>query len=181
MQVKSESKRVWKFIIEREIEAPARFQAIQTHRAAMALLRQQVLLAAITPPMLSLLRDLLSCLRCKGLLKLHCLCLVNLSQSMWQAWHCKLLSIHTGDALLEDSACNLPNRAKQSKERERKQCTRHDVLLLLQGLFVEQLYNSGMVDEAEKEALLEPIEKNERLLLRKGALGRSPKIDEVLS
>ncbi len=41
-QVKSESKKVWRFIIEREIEAPARFQAIQTHRAAMAILRQQV-------------------------------------------------------------------------------------------------------------------------------------------
>ena len=41
VQVKSESKRVWKFIIEREIEAPARFQAIQTHRAVMAILQQQ--------------------------------------------------------------------------------------------------------------------------------------------
>lgn len=45
-QVKAESKKVWKFIIEREIEAPARFQAIQTHRAAMAILRQQVLTAS---------------------------------------------------------------------------------------------------------------------------------------
>ncbi len=42
MQVKLESKKVWKFIIEREIEAPARFQAIQTHRAVMAILQQQV-------------------------------------------------------------------------------------------------------------------------------------------
>lgn len=42
MQVRSESKKVWKFIIEREIEAPARFQAIQTHRAVMAILQQQV-------------------------------------------------------------------------------------------------------------------------------------------
>ena len=42
LQVKSESKKVWKFIIEREIEAPARFQAIQTHRAVMAILQQQV-------------------------------------------------------------------------------------------------------------------------------------------
>ena len=42
VQVKSESKKVWKFIIEREIEAPARFQAIQTHRAVMAILQQQV-------------------------------------------------------------------------------------------------------------------------------------------
>lgn len=46
-QVKHESKKVWKFIIEREIEAPARFQVIQTHRAAMAILRQQVLLRDI--------------------------------------------------------------------------------------------------------------------------------------
>ena len=40
--MRSESKKVWKFIIEREIEAPARFQAIQTHRAVMAILQQQV-------------------------------------------------------------------------------------------------------------------------------------------
>ena len=32
MQIKSESKKVWKFIIDREIEAPARFQAIQSYR-----------------------------------------------------------------------------------------------------------------------------------------------------
>ena len=31
----------WRFIIDREIEAPDRFQAIQSHRAAMAVLRQQ--------------------------------------------------------------------------------------------------------------------------------------------
>ena len=40
-QVKAESSKVWKFIMEREIEAPARFQAIQTHRATMAIIRQQ--------------------------------------------------------------------------------------------------------------------------------------------
>ena len=33
---------VWKFIVEREIEAPERFRAIQTYRATMAVLRQQV-------------------------------------------------------------------------------------------------------------------------------------------
>lgn len=32
---------VWRFIIEREIEAPDRFQVIQSHRAAMAVLKQQ--------------------------------------------------------------------------------------------------------------------------------------------
>ncbi|EIE21844.1 hypothetical protein COCSUDRAFT_56295 [Coccomyxa subellipsoidea C-169] len=89
-EVKSESKKVWRFIIEREIEAPARFQAIQTHRAAMAILRQQ-------------------------------------------------------------------------------------------GLFVEQLYHSGMVDEVEKELLSEPIQKNERRLMRKHSLGLSHRIDEVLN
>ncbi|DBA77107.1 hypothetical protein WJX77_005031 [Trebouxia sp. C0004] len=40
-EIKSESKKVWKFIIDREIEAPARFQAIQSYRAAMAIMRQQ--------------------------------------------------------------------------------------------------------------------------------------------
>ena len=50
----------------------------------------------------------------------------------------------------------------------------------LQGRFVEQLYSSGMVDEAEKEALLAPIDKLERRLMRRGALGwRSPRVDEV--
>lgn len=39
--MKAESAKVWKFIIHREIEAPARFQAIQTHRATMAIIRQQ--------------------------------------------------------------------------------------------------------------------------------------------
>lgn len=32
----------YKFIIDREIEAPDRFQAIQSYRAAMALTRQQI-------------------------------------------------------------------------------------------------------------------------------------------
>lgn len=50
----------------------------------------------------------------------------------------------------------------------------------LQGRFVEQLYGSGMVDETEKEALIAPIEKLERRLMRRGALGwRSPRVDEV--
>lgn len=41
---------------------------------------------------------------------------------------------------------------------------------------MEQLYGSGMVDEAEKEALIEPIERLERRLMRRGGLGwRSPK------
>ena len=41
-QVKRQSAEVWQFILDREIEAPARFQAIQTQRAAAAILRQQV-------------------------------------------------------------------------------------------------------------------------------------------
>lgn len=32
---------VWSFIVEREVEAPERFQAIQSYRASMAVLRQQ--------------------------------------------------------------------------------------------------------------------------------------------
>ena len=34
---------VWRFILEREVEAPERFQAIQSYRATMAVLRQQAL------------------------------------------------------------------------------------------------------------------------------------------
>lgn len=48
-----------------------------------------------------------------------------------------------------------------------------------QANFVEQLYNSGMVDEQEQEQLLEPIEAQERRLERKGAVWRAPKIVEV--
>ena len=40
-QVKRQSAQAWQFILDREIEAPARFQAIQTQRAAAAILRQQ--------------------------------------------------------------------------------------------------------------------------------------------
>ncbi|KAK9861042.1 hypothetical protein WJX84_008386, partial [Apatococcus fuscideae] len=41
-EVQEEVGKVWKFIVEREIEAPERFRAIQTYRATMAVLRQQV-------------------------------------------------------------------------------------------------------------------------------------------
>lgn len=52
MEITQESKRlsamslssqVWRFILEREVEAPERFQAIQSYRATMAVLRQQAL------------------------------------------------------------------------------------------------------------------------------------------
>lgn len=33
---------MWKFILDREVEAPERFQAIQTYRATMAVLKQQL-------------------------------------------------------------------------------------------------------------------------------------------
>lgn len=42
MQVKEQSSQVWRFILDREVEAPARFCAIQTHRASLAVLFQQV-------------------------------------------------------------------------------------------------------------------------------------------
>ncbi|KAK9819620.1 hypothetical protein WJX72_000338 [[Myrmecia] bisecta] len=40
-EVQDEIAKVWRFIIDREIEAPERFQAIQSYRATMAVLRQQ--------------------------------------------------------------------------------------------------------------------------------------------
>lgn len=49
----------------------------------------------------------------------------------------------------------------------------------MQGMFVHQLWSSGMVDETERDALLEPVEKNERRLLRRGAMGRSTMVFEV--
>lgn len=41
-ELMEESTQVWAFIMEREIESPERFQAIQSYRATMAVLRQQV-------------------------------------------------------------------------------------------------------------------------------------------
>ena len=52
-------------------------------------------------------------------------------------------------------------------------------ILRQQANFVEQLYSSGMVDEQEQEQLLEPIEEQERMLHRKGAVWRAPKIVDV--
>jgi hypothetical protein len=40
-EVDGELAQVWRFILEREVEAPERFQAIQSYRATMAVLRQQ--------------------------------------------------------------------------------------------------------------------------------------------
>eukprot|EP01025_Chloroclados_australasicus_P022893 TRINITY_DN23409_c1_g1_i7.p1 TRINITY_DN23409_c1_g1~~TRINITY_DN23409_c1_g1_i7.p1 ORF type:complete len:1503 (-),score=153.99 TRINITY_DN23409_c1_g1_i7:350-4858(-) len=40
-EIDTERAKVWKFILTREIEAPARFQAIQNFRAALSLLRRQ--------------------------------------------------------------------------------------------------------------------------------------------
>jgi chromate transporter len=41
-EMANETQRATLFIIDREIEAPQRFQAIQTHRAALAVLRRQI-------------------------------------------------------------------------------------------------------------------------------------------
>ena len=40
-EIAEETKRVCNFLIDRELEAPERFHAIQSFRAAMAILRQQ--------------------------------------------------------------------------------------------------------------------------------------------
>ncbi|KAK9785975.1 hypothetical protein WJX73_007453 [Symbiochloris irregularis] len=40
-EVRQDLQQVWGFIVEREVEAPSRFQAIQSYRATMAVLRQQ--------------------------------------------------------------------------------------------------------------------------------------------
>ncbi len=40
-EIDRELGQVWRFILEREVEAPERFQAIQSYRATMAVLRQQ--------------------------------------------------------------------------------------------------------------------------------------------
>lgn len=42
-ELKKQAELVWKFIIDREIEAPERFEAIQTYRAIRAIIKQQVI------------------------------------------------------------------------------------------------------------------------------------------
>ncbi|BDA42347.1 probable Na(+)/H(+) antiporter NhaH at N-terminal half [Coccomyxa sp. Obi] len=88
-EVDRELGQVWRFILEREVEAPERFQAIQSYRATMAVLRQQA-------------------------------------------------------------------------------------------NFVHQLFDSGVVDDIEREELLTPIDRRERQLARKGPVWRSPMAFDVL-
>ena len=52
-------------------------------------------------------------------------------------------------------------------------------LLRQEARFVDHLFASGMVDEAEHEQLLKPIGKRERRMQRQGALWRVPLISEV--
>ncbi len=85
-QVKAESKKVWKFIIEREIEAPARFQAIQTHRAAMAILRQQVFAQmALSLPDQAIPLGSMSVITCAGMFcnGIHQLLPCNVVEGSW--------------------------------------------------------------------------------------------------
>ena len=58
-------------------------------------------------------------------------------------------------------------------------CRAAMALLRQEARFVDHLFASGMVDEAEHEQLLKPIEKRERRMQRQGALWRVPLISEV--
>jgi len=44
---------------------------------------------------------------------------------------------------------------------------------------VEELYAAGVVDGVEEKALLAPIEKRERMLQRRGAVWRTPRVMDV--
>ena len=160
-QVKAESKKVWKFIIEREIEAPARFQAIQTHRAAMAILRQQVLAQmALRPPDELISLGSMSVITCAGMFcnGIHSFLPCKCGKKRLEDWGSyNFLGFNCQVFCPSDCFKSCPHQA----------------------LFVEQLYSSGMVDEVERELLSEPIQKNERRLLRKNSLGLSHRLDEV--
>lgn len=41
-EIAGETSKAWQFVIDREVEAPERFQAIQSYRAAMAVMHQQL-------------------------------------------------------------------------------------------------------------------------------------------
>ena len=40
-EIQEEASAAWQFLIDREVEAPDRYSAVQSYRAAMAVLRQQ--------------------------------------------------------------------------------------------------------------------------------------------
>lgn len=41
-EITAETSKAWQFVVDREVEAPERFQAIQSYRAAMAVMHQQL-------------------------------------------------------------------------------------------------------------------------------------------
>ena len=62
---------------------------------------------------------------------------------------------------------------------ERKSLVAPDALLRWQVAFVEELHGAGVVDDVERKALLAPIEKRERMLQRRGAVWRTPRVMDV--
>ena len=44
---------------------------------------------------------------------------------------------------------------------------------------MEELHAAGVVDDVERKALLAPIEKRERMLQRRGAVWRTPRVMDV--
>ena len=54
-----------------------------------------------------------------------------------------------------------------------------DALLGWQVAFVEELHGAGVVDDVERKSLLAPIEKRERMLQRRGAVWRTPRVMDV--
>lgn len=53
-EIQAETSQVAQFLIDREIEAPERYSAVQSYRVAMAVLRQQRLFVEVRP----------ACMRC---------------------------------------------------------------------------------------------------------------------
>ena len=44
---------------------------------------------------------------------------------------------------------------------------------------MEELHGAGVVDDVERKSLLAPIEKRERMLQRRGAVWRTPRVMDV--
>ena len=52
-------------------------------------------------------------------------------------------------------------------------------MLLVQVGFVEQLWSSGVIDEQEREMMVEPLDKMERRLIRHGPAWQPPPAVDV--
>ena len=140
-ELMAETAAVWTWLMEREVEAPERYSAVQSYRAAMAVLRQQLQYLEVRP-------------RRRGGPRLQGPCDDTL---------------HAVRQVPECSACWLSACIQRREHPSRPAAT------LLQDLF-----ESGMIDDPERSVMSAPIEAQERALELTGPVWRAPGLKAVL-